>query len=348
MRPFIYINPYIADLSAFVTTLRDNLFEIGQQNGYFVKNKDGETYLINSLSIQFATVDLTNPAAREWIKSVIKDNLVEEAKAGGWMHDFGEYLPFDVVLFDGSDPMEYHNRYPDDWAKVCKEALSEVQGGNEIVYFMRAGSSRSAKYTSLFWMGDQLASYDKNDGLQSAMIGLLNGGLSGMTLGHSDIGGYTNFQNPVISYVRDQTLLFRWIEMNTFSDVILRSHPSNMPTTAVQIYDSEDNILFFKKFAVIHARLAAYKYRLMHEAEHFGTPFTRPLLLHFPENKRARREHSEFMLGKCLLMAPIFSASEDSREVFLPGPATWTHAWSGETFTADADGLTLNVYAPLG
>ena len=105
MKPFIYLNPYIADLSTFVTNLRQNLFEIGQKNGYFVKNKTGETYLINSLSIQFATVDLTNPQARVWIKSVIKENLIKEAKAGGWMHDFGEYLPFDVVLFDGSDPV---------------------------------------------------------------------------------------------------------------------------------------------------------------------------------------------------------------------------------------------------
>ena len=32
------------------------------------------------------------------------------------MHDFGEYLPFDAVLYDGSDPIEYHNRYPQDWA----------------------------------------------------------------------------------------------------------------------------------------------------------------------------------------------------------------------------------------
>lgn len=41
-------------------------------------------------------------------------------------------------------------------------------------------------------MGDQLPTYDHFDGLNSALIGLFNGGLSGMTLGHSDIGGYTS------------------------------------------------------------------------------------------------------------------------------------------------------------
>ena len=74
-------------------------------NGYFIKNNVGETYLIHSVSIQFAMVDFTNPDAWNWMKSLIKENLVIEGMAGGWMHDFGEYLPFDAVMFDGSDPV---------------------------------------------------------------------------------------------------------------------------------------------------------------------------------------------------------------------------------------------------
>ncbi len=54
-------------------------------------------------------VDFTNPDAWNWMKSIIKENLVTEGKAGGWMHDFGEYLPFDAQLFSGVDPILYHN-----------------------------------------------------------------------------------------------------------------------------------------------------------------------------------------------------------------------------------------------
>ena len=57
-------------------------------------------------------VDFTNPDAWNWMKSIIKDNLVFEGRGAGWMHDFGEYMPFDAVLFDGSDPVKYHNKYP--------------------------------------------------------------------------------------------------------------------------------------------------------------------------------------------------------------------------------------------
>ena len=51
---------------------------------------------------------------------------MKEAGASGWMHDFGEYLPFDAVLSDGSDPVEYHSRYVEDWASVAKEAIQEL------------------------------------------------------------------------------------------------------------------------------------------------------------------------------------------------------------------------------
>ena len=137
-------------------------------------------------------VDFTNPDAWTWMKNIIKDNLVIEGRAAGWMHDFGEYAPFDAVYFDGSDPVMYHNKYPEDWAALVKEALDEVEHGEDIVYFMRAGSGTSAKNTRLYWMGDQLTTLDHYDGLQSAMIGLMNAGVSGATIGHSDIGGYTS------------------------------------------------------------------------------------------------------------------------------------------------------------
>lgn len=75
-------------------------------------------------------IDLTNPAAWEWAKQIVKVNFVEEARSGGWMHDFGEYTPFDAVLFDGTDPMEAHNKYPLQWAMLVEESLSEVENGD--------------------------------------------------------------------------------------------------------------------------------------------------------------------------------------------------------------------------
>mmetsp|Transcript_17775 Transcript_17775/g.30105 ORF Transcript_17775/g.30105 Transcript_17775/m.30105 type:complete len:91 (+) Transcript_17775:1407-1679(+) len=90
------------------------------------------------------------------MKQIIKENLIEEGRAFGWMHDFGEYTPFDSAPYGGIDPYEYHNNYPTLWAQVCEEAVEESKEENrdDIVYFMRAGSTNSPKHTSLFWMGD--------------------------------------------------------------------------------------------------------------------------------------------------------------------------------------------------
>ena len=64
--------------------------------------------------------------------------------------------------------------------------------------------------------------------MQSAMIGQINGGLSGFSIGHSDIGGYTVVNEPVVeTFIRSKELLLRWIEMSAFSDPIMRSHPSS-------------------------------------------------------------------------------------------------------------------------
>jgi len=70
------------------------------------------------------------------------------------MHDFGEYLPFDAVLYNKNDPMYEHNNYPALWTLVVEEALSEVENGGEIVPFMRAATGASPAHARLYWMGD--------------------------------------------------------------------------------------------------------------------------------------------------------------------------------------------------
>ena len=91
------------------------------------------------------------------------------------MHDFGQYLPFDARMISGVDPLKYHNQFAADWAAVVSETHSEVEGGDWIEYWMRSVVGLSPKVTSLYWMGDQLISHDKYDGLQSAMIAQNNG-----------------------------------------------------------------------------------------------------------------------------------------------------------------------------
>lgn len=88
---------------------------------------------------------------------------------------------------------------------------------------MRAGFRESPKWASLFWQGDQMVSWQANDGIKSAVVGLLSSGISGYAFNHSDIGGYCSVNLPFFKYQRSEELLLRWMELNAFTTVF-RTH----------------------------------------------------------------------------------------------------------------------------
>ncbi len=71
------------------------------------------------------------------------------------MADFGEYLPTDTYLHNGVSAEIMHNAWPALWAKCNYEALEETGKLGEILFFMRAGSTGSQKYSTMMWAGDQ-------------------------------------------------------------------------------------------------------------------------------------------------------------------------------------------------
>ena len=249
IRVMSYINPFFSETEGGrVAPGARNLYREGINNGYFVQSPQGGAYKMHSGSIEFCMLDTTNPDARTWMKNVMKKDMIEDSGSAGWMADFGEYLPFDAVLYDGQNAAEYHNIYPEEWAKVNEEAVEEAalekksllklkrqltngipvidtntskkrrltkgqrkelgkstsdvfsEADREVVYFMRSAGLRSPAHTALFWLGDQLVSWDKHDGLKSAIVGALSGGIGGHSITHSDIGGYTMVSTMILLY----------------------------------------------------------------------------------------------------------------------------------------------------
>ena len=80
---------------------------------------------MSSFNIEFGCIDLTNPEAKAWMKKIIQKNMIEDAGAWGWMHDFGEYVTLDSKTYDGINPIvKGHNEFPNLWAETVKEAIS--------------------------------------------------------------------------------------------------------------------------------------------------------------------------------------------------------------------------------
>src|SRR5215211_6660588 len=344
VRLITYIGPWLAD-AAKKENHRRNLFAEAARKGYLVKNREGEPYRVKTTDFSAAFVDLTNPQARDWIKDVIKEELIGNG-ASGWMADFGEGLPYDAVLFSGADPKSYHNRYAEEWAEVNREAIREAGRGEDIVFFNRSGYTRSPRYSTLFWLGDQLVDWDEHDGIKSAVTGLLSSGLSGYSLEHSDIGGYTAIDNPLLEYHRSKELLLRWIELSAYTTVY-RTHEGNRPRATPQIYTDRQTLPHFSRFARVYAAWKPYRMELVKEAAETGLPVVRHPFVHYPHDPEVYGLDYQFMVGPDFMVAPVLDPGEEEVEVYLPA-GHWVHLWSGRRYGSPTEGVYETVDAPIG
>ena len=66
-----------------------------------------------------------------------------------------------------------------------------------------------------------------------------------------------------------------------------------------------------------------------------GSPVMRPLFLQFENDSLAYSQDYEYMYGSDLLVAPVLLPGVDTWTVYLPGPESWVHLWTGERLQGD-------------
>ena len=360
-----YINPYLVPTEERNTKLSTkkhdtsdseideaSLFRIALKNDYLVKDPDQPTQalMVKNTSFSAAIVDLSKPEAFTWLKSIIKTRLIDQGMSG-WMADFGEALPVEVELHQGSG-LELHNHFPELWARLNREVLDELESPHnkrEFLFFNRAGFTHTPKYSHLTWLGDQLTSWKKYDGIYSALVGILSSGLSGTTLSHSDAGGYictdpprSRLRLPWISYVRSKELLMRWVEMNAFS-AVLRTHEGNQPDRHHQVYDDEESLKHFAKMSQLYKSLAPIRKALNPQLQN-GIPLLAHPWIFYPKDPHCLELQEQMMLGPDLMIAPVIRKGWKTVKLYLP-EGTWGHWWSSYTITGPE---WISAPAPIG
>lgn len=325
-----YINPYLVKGGV--------LFAQAEEKGYFVKRADGTDYLFDFGEYDCGVVDLTSPAAYEWYKNVVKNNIIGLGFRG-WMADFGEYLPADAVCADGQSGLTAHNRWPMLWAKLNREAVEECGLLGDCVFYMRAGAAESQRYSLLTWAGDQCVDWSEDDGLPSVITAALSLGMSGFGLHTCDTGGYTT----LFHLKRDRELMLRWLEFTCFTPV-MRTHEGNRPDSNIQVYSDEAMIRAAGRLTRLHTDLLPYMKHCTAENARTGVPVMRPLFLDAPGEERAYdRSLYSYMLGDDAVVCPVVEQGSEKRTLWLPS-GEWVHLWSGESF----GGGEHTVDAPMG
>lgn len=344
-RVLAYINPFLATDAG-----HDQLFQEAKAKGFLVQKRVGSPYLIRNSSFSVGMLDLSNPGTRTWIKGVINQNMIGAAGTSGWMSDFGEALPFDAKLHDGADPAVWHNRYPEEWQRVNREAIEESGRGDEMLFFSRSGYTRSPGIATLFWLGDQLMSWDEYDGIKTALVGILSGGVSGYSMMHSDVGGYVVLKAqiggkaiPIID--RTPELFQRWAELNAFT-AVMRTNEGITPDLSLQFNSTPEILAHFALCSRIYKGLAPYRKRLVAEASARGFPLCRHLFLHYPDDPNTHDIRYQFLLGRDMLVAPVLDKGVASVDLYFPPGDQWTDLWSGAS--AGRPGQWLKMPAPIG
>ena len=108
-----------------------------------------------------------------------------------------------------------------------------------------------------------------------------------------------------------------------------------------------------RKYAELRYQLLPYTYTLAWEARDQRPAPDRAMWLHYPNDLRARGLGTQFMWGRDLLVAPVFTKGATSREVYLPA-GDWYDWWTNEktkggvTVTRAVDLGTMPLYVRAG
>ena len=323
-----YANPFVDP------KLPDHFADMAAQ-GLLITHEDGTPYVHFAPNLESSHPDLTNPAARDYVKSFFRKMVVDYG-FDGWMADFGEWLPLDARFADRSDPLARHNLYPLEWHTLWREVMDELRPDGDFVVFARSGYTGVQRVSQVHWVGDQEANFSPYDGLPTVVPAMLSLGLSGVPFVTHDIAGFSGGPST-------KELFLRWTELGAFTP-IMRTHEGGKKFENWSWETDAETTAHFRRFARIHQVLAPEMRALADEAARTSLPIVRHLMLVFPEDPQSRAVSDQFMLGDALLVAPVVAEGAVTRSVYLP-PGTWFDVWAGDRLEG---GRAVEVAAPIG
>jgi len=311
------------------------MFREGDRKGYFLKRKDGSTYIANLVlrpsgkeeySEEFynpgAIVDFTNPEAVEWYKE--KHRRLLEMGVSAFKTDFGEEIPVDAIFYNGKTGREMHNAYPLLYNRTVFSIIKETTG--QAVVWSRSAFAGSQKYP-VNWSGDPQCGFDN---MQETLRAGLSYGMSGVPFWTHDLGGFKG--KP------DKESYIRWVQFGLFS-----SHSRLFGTTPREPWAfDEETVSIIRDLVKLRYRLLPYIYSVAYEATQTGLPVIRPMNLEFQDDPVVSNIDHEYMFGPYLLVAPVFN--KDNRvKIYLP-EGKWFNFWTKQVYQGPK---YLEITAPL-
>jgi alpha-D-xyloside xylohydrolase len=275
----------------YFTPLNPIYAEVVQKQLYV---KDGNGNVTN----EDAILDFSNTDTIEWYTEKIKALLQQGISA--IKVDFGEAAPYKGYYASGRTGFYEHNLYPLRYNQLVSEITKEVTGEN--IIWARSAWAGSQRYP-LHWGGDAEVS---DTGMAGTIRGGLSLGLSGFSFWSHDIGGFSGSPK--------EELFQRWAFFGLLSSHSrVHGFPPREPWEFSERFQNT-----FRKITELRYRLMPYIYTQAAIASEQGPPVLKALFLNYPDDPTAWMVEDQYLLGNCLLVAPLMEENINSRKVYLP------------------------------
>lgn len=310
------------------------VFDQALERDVLCRTEGGAIYLGQVWPGKTAFPDFATPDGRAWWGELNAAH-VQAGLAGIWndMNEpaTGEIAPDAMRFVRGREPhARYHNQYALLMAMGTVEGLLRAMPERRTFVLSRAGFAGIQRYAAN-WMGDNMARWDH---LWLSVPMALGMGLSGQPFVGADIGGFAGSTNG--------ELFARWVQCGALTP-FCRNH-SAMGTSDQYAWAFGAAIEELARQAlVLRYRLLPYLYAAFMRAAESGEPVQQPLVYAFQDDRTLHDIDSQYMLGRALLVAPVYAAGATARQVYLPA-GTWYDWHSGERH---AGGRFIVAPAPM-
>jgi len=196
---------------------------------------------------------------------------------------------------------------------IVFRAIEARRGPGEAVLFARSSYASGQRFP-VHWGGDCWSTFES---MAESLRGGLSLSLCGFGFWSHDIGGFEG--------TAPASIYKRWAAFG-----LLSSHSRLHGSASYRIpwaYDEEacDVLRLFTK---LKCRLMPYLWSAALEAHREGVPMLRAMLLEFPDDPACDTLDRQYLLGRSLLVAPVFT-EDGTVDYYLPA-GRWTNLLTGQ------------------
>ncbi len=304
---------------------KTKMYEEGVKNNYFLTSggkPKGVVFGYNSPP--GGLVDFLNPEARKWWGKYhnYMIDLGSDGVAGDWdaVNARGEL----VSPSTGLKAEEFVNIYSLLFNQASWDAYKE-----------RNPNKRSINFGLVYWAGGQRypmqgtqdSHLSGKENIIGEMMGCINLGLSGIPF-RTYTDNVSRELNPTAPIAR----MSQYLSLTVAGERTLQAVTGN-----------EKADWNYRYYGKLRYRLMPYIYTYAREATQSGTPLVRSMVLEYQNDTSSYSAYGQYLLGKEILIAPLWSDTTFYRDIYLP-EGEWIDFFDETKYQGKQ---SINYYAPI-